>query len=124
MGLSGDENIYSYDWAREDVSELLSPAKLELYRKTVDPLKFKNYYLGEFLNNESDFFGDFSQCVKDKPSIFCMEPVVFGIDWAGSTGGDYTAISIIGLSGQLYDIKYFNDKDPKQTIAEILRLVA
>jgi len=28
-----------------------------------------------------------------------MEPVVFGIDWAGATGGDYTAISIIGLSG-------------------------
>lgn len=124
MGMVGDENIYSYDWAIEDVSELLSPAKLELYRKTVDPLKFKNYYLGEFLNNESDFFGDFSQCVKAKPSIFCMEPVVFGIDWAGATGGDYTAISIIGLSGQLYDIKYFNDKDPKQTIAEILRLVA
>lgn len=124
MGMSPElNNIYSYDWALEDVSELLSPSKLELYRKTVDPLKFKTYYLGQFLDNESDFFGDFSQCVKDKPSI-CMEPVVFGIDWAGSTGGDYTAISIIGLSGQLYDIKYFNDKDPKQTIAEILRLVA
>ena len=124
IGLSSDNtNIYSYDWVKYDVSELLSPAKLELYRKTVDPLKFKTYYLGEFLNNESDFFGDFSQCVKDKPHT-CMEPVVFGIDWAGATGGDYTAISIIGLSGQLYDIKYFNDKDPKQTIAEILRLVA
>lgn len=124
MGMSPElNNIYSYDWALEDVSELLSPAKLELYRKTVDSLKFKNYYLGEFLNNESDFFGDFSQCVKDKPHT-CIEPVVFGIDWAGATGGDYTAISIIGMSGQLYDIKYFNDKDPKQTIAEILRLVA
>lgn len=124
MGLSSDNNnIYSYDWVNYDVSELLSPSKLELYRKTVDPLKFKTYYLGQFLENESDFFGDFSQCVKDKPHT-CNEPVVFGIDWAGATGGDYTAISIIGLSGQLYDIKYFNDKDPKQTIAEILRLVA
>lgn len=124
MGMSPElNNIYSYDWVNYDVSELLSPAKLELYRKTVDPLKFKTYYLGQFLDNESDFFGDFSQCVKDKPNM-CMEQVVFGIDWAGATGGDYTAISIIGLSGQLYDIKYFNDKDPKQTIAEILRLVA
>lgn len=124
MGMSPElNNIYSYDWALEDVSELLSPAKLELYRKTVDSLKFKTYYLGQFLDNESDFFGDYSQCVKDKPKI-CSEQVVFGIDWAGATGGDYTAISIIGLSGQLYDIKYFNDKDPKQTIAEILRLVA
>lgn len=124
MGMSQElNNIYGYDWTKYDVSELLSPAKLELYRKTVDRLKFKTYYLGEFLNNESDFFGDFSQCVKDKPNI-CFEQVVFGIDWAGATGGDYTAISIIGMSGQLYDIKYFNDKDPKQTIAEILRLVA
>lgn len=126
MGMSPElNNIYSYDWATEDVSELLSPSKLELYRKTVDPLKFKTYYLGQFLDNESDFFGDFSQCVKDKPTMsMCIEPVVFGIDWAGATGGDYTAISIIGLSGQLYNIKYFNDKDPKQTIDEILRLVA
>lgn len=124
MGMSPElNNIYSYDWVNYDVSELLSPTKLELYRKTVDPLKFKTYYLGQFLDNESDFFGDFSQCVKNKPTI-CMEQVVFGIDWAGSTGGDYTAISIIGMSGQLYDIKYFNDKDPKQTLAEILRLVA
>ena len=123
MGMSPElNNIYSYDWVNYDVSELLSPSKLELYRKTVDRLKFKNYYLGQFLDNESDFFGDFSQCVKDKPSI-CNEPVVFGIDWAGATGGDYTAISIIGLSGQLYDVIYFNDKDPKQTLAEIMKLV-
>jgi len=47
MGMSPElNNIYSYDWALEDVSELLSPTKLELYRKTVDPLKFKTYYLG------------------------------------------------------------------------------
>lgn len=122
MGLSGDENVYSYDWVNYDVSELLSPSKLELYRKTVDPLKFKTYYLGEFLDNESEFFGDFSQSVKDKPHTW-LEPVVFGIDWAGSTGGDYTAISIIGMSGQLYNIVYFNDKDPKQTLAEIMKLV-
>ena len=123
MGLSGDENVYSYDWVNYNVSELLSPAKLELYRKTVDTLKFKMYYLGQFLDNESDFFGDFSQCVKDKPSI-CNEPVVFGIDWAGATGGDYTAISIIGISGQLYDIIYFNDLEPQPTLDKIYNLAA
>lgn len=116
-------NVFSYDWAKEDVSELLSPMKLELYRKTMDALAFKTDYLGQFLDGQSRFFGDFSKCIKVKPNI-CLEPVVFGIDWAGSTGGDYTAISIIGISGQLYDIIYFNDKDPKQTINEIMRLVA
>lgn len=124
MGISPELNsIYSYDWVNYDVSELLSPAKLELYRKTVDPLKFKNYYLGQFLDGQSRFFGDFSKCVQVKP-FTCLEPVVFGVDWAGSTGGDYTAISIIGLSGALYDIIYFNDKEPKQTMNELLRLVA
>jgi len=41
------------------------------------------------------------------------EDVVLGIDWAGSTGGDYTAITVIGVSGQLYNIVYFNDKEPQ-----------
>ena len=124
MGLSQEaNNVYSYDWVNYDVSQLLSPSKLELYRRTMDPLAFRTDYLGQFLDGQSRFFGDFSQCVQTKPSI-CMEPVVFGIDWAGSTGGDYTAISIIGLSGTLYDVIYFNDKEPKQVITEILKLVA
>ena len=49
--------------------------------------------------------------------------MLFGIDWAGSMGGDYTAISILGtLTNTVYDIIYFNDKDPQQTLNEIQRL--
>lgn len=124
MGTENEHNIYSYDWAIEDVSELLSPEKLELYRKTVDRLTFKTYYLGQFLDNESNFFGEYSKCVVSKIVLSddVLEPVVFGIDWAGATGGDYTAISVIGNSGSLYDIVYFNDKDPNQTIEAIYNL--
>ena len=124
MGFSAEtDNIFSYDWAIEDVSELLSPAKLELYRKTMDALAFRTDYLGEFLDGQSRFFSDFSACIKDK-TVWSGEPVVFGIDWAGSMGGDYTAISIIGtVSNTVYDIIYFNDKDPQQTLKEIQRLV-
>lgn len=124
MGMNAEmNNVYSYDWAEEDVSALLPPEKIELYRRTMDKLAFTTDYLGKFLDGQSRFFGDFSQCVTMRPNA-CFEPVVFGIDWAGSTGGDYTAISIIGMSGKLYKIVYFNDKDPKQTLAEIVRLVA
>ena len=124
MGETGElSNVHSYDWALEDVSELLSPTKLELYRKTMDALAFKTDYLGQFLDGQSRFFGDFSQCIYNKP-FTCLEPVLFGIDWAGATGGDYTSISIIGLSGNLYDVIYFNDKDPNQTLAEISRLIS
>ncbi len=125
MGMSDEQNnIYGYDWVKYDVSALLSPEKLELYRKTVDPLKFKNYYLGQFLDGQSRFFGDFSRCIKPKIESrdVVLEPVVFGIDWAGATGGDYTAISIVGNSGKLYDVVYFNDKDPNQTIEVIYNL--
>lgn len=121
--LKEDPNVFQYDWAIFDTSALLSPEKLEMYRKTVDRLTYITYYEGKFLDGQSRFFGDFSKCIKNKP-FTCLEPVVFGIDWAGAMGGDYTAISIIGLSGTLYDIIYFNDKEPNQTLAEIERLIA
>lgn len=126
MGVSKESNgVYSYDWAKEDISELLSPARLEQMRKTMDPLKFKTFYLGEFLDGESKFFSNFNKCIVDEhiqwfPGI---EPVVFGIDWAGSTGGDYTAITILGKqTHKVYSIVYFNDKDPQQTLDEIEKL--
>jgi hypothetical protein len=126
MGMSAENNrIYSYDWAKEDISELLSPTRMEQLRQTMDPLKFRTYYLGEFLDGQSRFFSDFSKCILTEMPVFTVgfEPIVFGIDWAGSMGGDYTAISIIGMTTKkVYDIVYFNDKDPKQTIEEIKRL--
>ena len=101
--------VFSYDWALEDVSALLSPERLELYRASMDVLAFRTDYEGQFLDGLSRFFGDFSKCVYNKPSI-CNEPVVFGIDWAGATGGDYTAISIIGISGDRSKDNYNHGK--------------
>lgn len=126
MGFSAEDNrIYSYDWAKEDISELLSPIRFEQLRKTMDPLKFRTYYLGEFLDGQSKFFSDFTKCLLVEIPVFYpnQEDIVFGIDWAGSTGGDFTAISIIGKrTKKVYDIVYFNDKDPKATLEEIKKL--
>ena len=127
MGQSPENNnVYAYDWVKYDTSELLSPEKLELYRKTVDPLKFRTYYLGEFLNNESAFFGNYDQCINSlKPVYVPGIEYWFGIDWGSGVGADWTAISIVRKYGkkiQLVDIKYFNDKGPNETIDEIERL--
>ena len=127
MGQSKENNnVYAYDWVKYDTSELLSPAKLELYRKTVDPLKFRTYYLGEFLNNESTFFGNYDQCITQfKPLYMPGEEYWFGIDWGSGVGGDWTAISVIRKFGgkiQLVDVQYFNDKGPNETIDEIYKL--
>lgn len=130
MGQTAQKNnVYAYDWVKYDTSELLSPTKLELYRKTVDPLKFKTYYLGEFLDNESNFFGNYDKCIiYNKPIFIPGLSYWFGIDWGSGVGGDWTAISILckSLSGktQLVDVVYFNDKDPNQTIEEITKLAA
>lgn len=130
MGQSAEKNnVYAYDWVKYDTSELLSPEKLELYRKTVDSLKFKTYYLGEFLENESNFFGNYDKCIiYNKPLFVPGLSYWFGIDWGSGVGGDWTAISILckSLNGknQLVDVVYFNDKDPNQTIDEIKKLAS
>lgn len=127
MGLSPENNnVYAYDWVKFDTSELLSPAKLELYRKTVDPLKFRTYYLGEFLENQSAFFGNYNQCISQyKPLYVPGEEYWFGIDWGTGVGDDWTSISIIKKFNrkiQLVDVVYFNDKGPNETIDEIKKL--
>ena len=127
MGQSAENNnVYAYDWVKYDTSELLSPEKLELYRKTVDPLKFRTYYLGEFLNNESAFFGNYDQCIIPyKPSRVPGVEYWFGIDWGSGVGADWTAISIIRKDFnkiKLMDVVYFNDKEPNDTINEIKKL--
>lgn len=127
MGLDpNEESVFSYDWNTYDCSELLSPKRLEFFRKTVDPLKFKTDYLGLFLDNESAFFGDYGGCiVSQKPAYVKDGEYYFGIDWGSGVGGDYTAIAILRKSGRkffLMDIVYFNDKDPNQTIDEIEKL--
>ena len=127
MGLDPNESsVFSYDWTEYDCSALLSPARLEFFRRTLDPLKFKTDYLGMFLDNESAFFGDYNDClVSRKPAFIEGQECYFGIDWGSGVGGDYTAIAIVKKSGKkmiLLDIVYFNDKDPNATINEIEKL--
>ena len=122
MGSSFEpNNCYSYDWAEYDTSELLSPVKLELYRRTMDQLAFKTDYLGQFLDNESRFFGVYQQCVYNKPFYgdVRLQPVYVGIDWGSGVGSDYTAVTVIDRNNNLIDLLYFNDKDPNQTIESI-----
>ena len=38
--------VFSYDWSTEDVSALLSPERLELYRASMDVLAFRTDYEG------------------------------------------------------------------------------
>ena len=120
-GFQNGNTIYSYDWNTFDTSALLSEEKLEQYRKELPTYKFRTEYLGEFLDNESGVFGDYSHILNNQftPNL----NLYMGIDWGSGVGGDDTAVCIFNSSKQMVAIYHFNDKDETQTINYIIELI-
>ena len=122
-GLNGVNGFHSYDICDYDTSVLLSPEKLEIYRQSVSPQIFRSDYLGEFLTENSEIFGNLKKLVKGV--IHQSRVKVMGVDW--STGGldsgknpDETALSIMNEYRELEYIEGFSDKDTNQTIDYIV----
>lgn len=122
-GLKDDTYVKSFDWSQYDLSAFLTPEKLEYYRQTLPPLKFRSEYLGEFITDKSFVFGDFTACYgpATKP------PVYAGLDWA--TGkqdkDDYTSLVLMDEDGAVVDIKFWKVYDPMalaDNISEILNV--
>ena len=97
-GVNGVEGFHSIDICDYDTSALLSPEKLEIYRQSVAPQIFRSDYLGQFIEESSEIFGDLKKLCKGV--IHQSKTKVMGVDW--STGGldsggnpDETAISIM-----------------------------
>ena len=116
-GMEGDPNVKVFDWSQYDTSALLSPEKLEYYRKTMAPLRFKSEYLGQFIDAGSFVFGDFSKCYGP---LSRKDPVYAGIDWsAGGEDGDYTVLTSLDDEARLTDIKYWQNFDSVDLIDAI-----
>jgi len=118
-GMNGDERITSYNWSEYDTSIFLSKEKLEYYRNTVSPLKFRSEYLGEFIAEGSYLFGDINKNIRNVKG----EAVYAGIDWGAGNGGDYTAIVFMDDEGNVVDIKAFKDKSPVEQIELIADMI-
>ena len=125
-GLNVNSNIITHDWAG---FTLLSPEKLEFYKKNLPDNLFRNYYLGEFTDFGCGVFGDISSCISDE----FTEPFAstihsrgvdcyFGIDWATGTGNDETSITVFNSMKQMIYIEAFNDRDETETIERIVAL--
>lgn len=111
-GVNGSVYVRSFDWTRYDCSALLPPEKLEYYRQTMNPLKFRSEILGEFIEEGSYLFGDFKHIIgtySTKPSIFA------GVDW-GSVGTDSTVIIFFDEDRQVTDIKRWTGMDPVEMV--------
>ena len=122
-GLEGKNGFHSYDVCDYDTSALLSPEKLEIYRQSVSPQIFRSDYLGQFITENSEIFGDLKKLCKGV--VHKSTHRTIGIDW--STGGldssndpDETAIAIMNEFRELEYIEGFHDKDTNQTIDYII----
>ena len=125
-GLNGKDGFHSYDICDYDTSALLSPEKLEMYRQSVSPQIFRSDYLGEFLTESSEIFGDLKKLVKGV--VHDSRHRTMGIDW--STGGldsgkdpDETALAVLNEFRELEYIEGFSDKDTNQTIDYIINKI-
>lgn len=121
-GLSRNDTISSYDWSSYDKSALISPARLEFYRRRMNKTKFTQDYLGEFCDLGFGVFGEFDK-VLWKPTNPSHDGCVLGVDWSSGVGGDETAIAVFNNQKEMIDLVHFNDLNDLQTIDKVIEII-
>lgn len=121
IGLDEDnKNVISIDFNDYDTSELLSPEKLDEYRKMLPKGQFLTEYLGEFLDSQSIVFGEFKECIK--PFIHTeYKDLYIGIDWSSGVGADSTVVSALNERGEQVFMLRFNNKRAAEQIDYIVQ---
>ena len=114
----GEKNFHYYDINEWDTSALLSPERLEMYRKSVAPQIFRCEYLGEFIEAVSELFGDVKKLVGT--TITPSQNIVAGVDFGTGNGGDDTSLTIMNDHKEVIKCYAFNDLEPLQTIDFII----
>ena len=124
-GLNGNVFTKSYDWAKYDTSALLTPEKLEYYRNTMSPIRFRSEYLAEFITDKSFVFGDFTKNYgySQKP------PKYAAIDWATGKNekDDFSCLVLMDEDRVVVDIKFYRVIDPMalvDTLAGVINSTA
>lgn len=127
-GYNNSISVKSCDWAGNSI---LTPEKLEFYKRTLPDRLFRNYYLGEFSDAVGSVFGSFNHVLSndfDEPTYYEMKwqtnvDCYCGIDWSSGQLQDYTAISFFNSNKQQIYLERFNDLDETQTINRIVELL-
>lgn len=111
----------SFNFSDYDLTSVRSKEKLEELRLTVPSHIFKNEYLGEFIDFESNVFGDYSKVLSSvKPEY---EELFVGIDWANGDGGDDTVVASFNEKGEMYDFQVINDMTPTEQVDKIKEIL-
>lgn len=119
-GLTPNDKVISFDWSKYDTSKYLSNEKLEFYKETVAPLKFKSEYLGEFVEEGSYTFGNITQCINNNDFLI---PRYAGIDWGAGNDGDYTAVTLMDDEYNVIKVVSFKNLDAVEQIDKISTLI-
>lgn len=121
-GMRKNPHTKSYNWSEYDTSKYLSPEKLQHYKDTISPLKFKSEYLGEFISEGSYIFGDLNPCIY-YPGETKTKPVYAGIDWGAGNGGDWTVMVMMDEDRTVTGIVSFNDLGPVEQIERLSEVI-
>ena len=115
----GRKNFYLVDFNDYDTSMLITPEQLEMARESMSYQLFLNEYMGEFLEERGDVFGDFGSVFSDVPGIN-DGTVKVGIDWATGTNNDYTCVSAFNNQREQVFFDYFNNLSAPETIRRVV----
>lgn len=114
-------NHYLVDFNDFDCSMLISEEQLMEAKQTLPYQIYLNEYMGEFLTEQGNVFGQFGHCISDNFNR-SNTTFYFGIDWSQNGGNDNTAISIFNGLREQVRLVYFNDKNATETIDAIAKL--
>lgn len=115
------KDVHSLDVCNYDTSDMLSPSRLEYYRKTLPKIKYQMFYMGEFVSADGEVFSDFADCIKTPTAEDFNDPVTIGVDWSAATGNDSTVFTAITENNVVLEVMGFNDKGSTEAIDELVR---
>ena len=121
-GMNGSKFIKSFDLSKFDTSEMLSPEKVELYRRKMSKRQFLTEILGEFSDSGAGVF-DISKDIWLKEPVTNYTDISIGIDWATGSGNDDTVISGFDLSGRQVMLHRTNQLSPTEQIDWIVDII-
>lgn len=107
----------SFDWSKHDTSIFLPADRLEEYRQQLSPNKFRSEYLGEFITDGSNCFGDVKSAVQK--SYTTDSPLYVGIDWGSGQGQDSTVVTWMTEKKELAQIRTYTNETPTEQIQKI-----
>lgn len=114
-------DVHSLDVCEYDTSDMISETRLAYYRKTLPSMKYKMFYMGEFVDGEGEVFQDFGKCIGVPNEEDYKDDVYIGVDWGAATGNDSTVMTAITKNNVVLGVKGFNDIGSTDAIDEIVR---